>query len=380
MSVNRSYDVPYLGGSSKDGKTVYIDRRVPQVLNVAGKSVDPAKYLSVHETTENHLMTKQGLSYEDAHHQATTAERAAVQKDGLDWKSYEAHMDGLLSNIEHENPKSPPPDLYTKPYPHDKQELLQRRANMNQGLASYTLRRGGSVRVIAKGNVGNTAKQAQKHLKAAGLDVPQHGKFDDKTEAAVRSFQAKHGLPETGVVDPMTMGALMAAPKQGLALVPPPQQAPMPPMARGGFAGTPSPKRMHMPVAPGLIKSNVAGRTDRLPLAVPKNAYIVPADIPSGLGQGNSSAGGLLMDQILKPHRMHRPMTRLHNYAEGGSAKDESAVPILAAGGEYVVDPDTVMSIGGGDVDKGHRILDNFVLTVRKSTADRLNQLPGPKR
>ena len=41
----------------------------------------------------------------------------------------------------------------------------------------------------------------------------------------------------------------------------------------------------------GPIHSAVAGRTDHLPTHVPSGSYVVPADIVSGLGEGNSLAG-----------------------------------------------------------------------------------------
>src|SRR5216684_2772163 len=41
----------------------------------------------------------------------------------------------------------------------------------------------------------------------------------------------------------------------------------------------------------GPIHAAVAGRTDHLPLTVPNKAYVLPADIVSGMGQGNTLAG-----------------------------------------------------------------------------------------
>src|SRR5581483_4165756 len=38
----------------------------------------------------------------------------------------------------------------------------------------------------------------------------------------------------------------------------------------------------------GLIESDSAGRTDRVPLAVGTDAHVIPADVVSGLGQGNT--------------------------------------------------------------------------------------------
>jgi 8-oxo-dGTP pyrophosphatase MutT (NUDIX family) len=63
--------------------------------------------------------------------------------------------------------------------------------------------------------------------------------------------------------------------------------------------------------------------------------------------------------------------------AHGGQA---SGVPIVAAGGEWVIDPRTVAKIGNGDMDMGHRVLDEFVKRVRRELIGTLSKLPGPKR
>jgi hypothetical protein len=63
--------------------------------------------------------------------------------------------------------------------------------------------------------------------------------------------------------------------------------------------------------------------------------------------------------------------------AEGGSIGPP--VPIVAAGGEYVVHPDDVGRIGGGNMDRGHRELDTFVKKMRAKTVQTLRKLPPPK-
>jgi hypothetical protein len=126
--VDRSHDVPYLAGSSNDNRTVYIDRRVPKTIKVGDKTIDPTKYLSVHEETEHALMHGRAMPYEIAHHHATQAEKAAVEADGVNWKEYERVLDGYIDETEHEKPKNPPKDLYVKPYPHKKALLLEKLA------------------------------------------------------------------------------------------------------------------------------------------------------------------------------------------------------------------------------------------------------------
>jgi hypothetical protein len=64
----------------------------------------------------------------------------------------------------------------------------------------------------------------------------------------------------------------------------------------------------------------------------------------------------------------------------GGRAEDGDAVPIVAAGGEYVIPPEDVAHIGNGSLDDGHKILDAFVKKMRKKTIRTLQSLPGPKK
>jgi len=63
--------------------------------------------------------------------------------------------------------------------------------------------------------------------------------------------------------------------------------------------------------------------------------------------------------------------------ARGGAS---SGVPIVAAGGEHVLSPDQVRAVGNGDIDMGHRVLDAFVLRVRKELIHTLRHLAPPKK
>jgi ADP-ribose pyrophosphatase YjhB (NUDIX family) len=62
----------------------------------------------------------------------------------------------------------------------------------------------------------------------------------------------------------------------------------------------------------------------------------------------------------------------------GGGAS--SGVPIVAAGGEYVLHPDEVREVGGGDLDTGHQVLDGFVKRMREELIGTLKNLPGPRK
>jgi hypothetical protein len=121
----------------------------------------------------------------------------------------------------------------------------------------------------------------------------------------------------------------------------------------------------------GPIHSPVAGRTDHLPMHVPSGAYVLPADIVSSLGEGNTMAGFRAVKMMFK----NAPAGA---YAQGGHVGNP--VPIVAAGGEYVLSPDEVIWSGGGDLDRGHKGLDNFVNGTRAELIRTLKALPGPRK
>jgi len=137
----------------------------------------------------------------------------------------------------------------------------------------------------------------------------------------------------------------------------------------------------------GPIHSAVAGRTDHLPMNVPSGSYVIPADIISAMGEGNTMAGFRHMRLIFggtpysgdkEPYGAEGgPYNEpLPGKAGGGAA----TVPIIAAGGEYVLSPEQVMNVGKGDLDTGHRVLDEFVKRMRAITIKTLKKLPGPKK
>lgn len=133
----------------------------------------------------------------------------------------------------------------------------------------------------------------------------------------------------------------------------------------------------------GAIHSSVSGRTDHLPMHVPSGSYVLPADIVSAAGEGNTMAGFAHAKRVFggmprgggdQPYNHEGGP---YGMKRGGAA---SGVPIVAAGGEYVVHPDAVREVGGGDLDLGHKVLDEFVLRVRKELIKTLKKLPGPKK
>ena len=158
----------------------------------------------------------------------------------------------------------------------------------------------------------------------------------------------------------------------------------------GGGQGTTT--KVHV----GPIHSPVAGRTDHLPMHVPSGSYVIPADIISAMGEGNTMAGFKVANTIFSriPGMTGAPGMQaipakgstpgidaelgIPGKAEGGGM--DEAVPIVAAGGEYVISPGDVRRIGEGDLDRGHQELDLFVKAMRAKTIKTLQKLPGPKQ
>ena len=133
----------------------------------------------------------------------------------------------------------------------------------------------------------------------------------------------------------------------------------------------------------GPIHSSVAGRTDHLPMHVPSGSYVIPSDIISASGEGNTMAGFAHAKRVFGG-TPRGGGSQPYNHEGGpygmaaGGATD--GVPIVAAGGEYVVHPEAVREIGGGDIDLGHKVLDEFIKRQRAELVKTLKKLPGPKR
>jgi hypothetical protein len=109
------------------------------------------------------------------------------------------------------------------------------------------------------------------------------------------------------------------------------------------------------------------GRTDTVAMDVASGSYVVPSDLVSGLGQGDTAAG-------------YRVLTHMFGPQQPKQSADGNAVPIMAAGGEFVISPEAVARVGRGDLKAGHDALDHWVKIQRRKTIMALKRLPGPAR
>lgn len=197
------------------------------------------------------------------------------------------------------------------------------------------------------------------------------------------------------------------------AFLPPAGTAPMgvagdapPSMATGGNIGqvkspamTPTwqQKAEARSMTRGPILSNVPGRTDAHATHVPSGSYVIPADIVSGRGQGNTIAGASALQKLFKMGPYGSPAGAMPKAgkglpqppsvgslgkAEGGDVANDpnvgTPVRVNLAGGEIVVPPENLMDVVHPDLKHAHAIMDKWVLDERKRLRQTLAKLPGP--
>ncbi len=211
------------------------------------------------------------------------------------------------------------------------------------------------------------------------------------------------GIPQNAAPPGIAQNAPPAGPPPGPVE---PMQRPL--MARGGVAhratgGFAMEKSAHMSppwfmknqvrstLHTGPILSAVPGRTDNHKTHVPSGSYVIPADIVSGRGQGNTIAGSANLSKLFAmgpygagtmPIRRGSGAPRPPRArADGGEADGVGQpVPVDLAGGEIVVPPENLMKTVHPDLKEAHRIMDAWVLAERKKLRQTLAKLPGPAK
>lgn len=145
------------------------------------------------------------------------------------------------------------------------------------------------------------------------------------------------------------------------------------------------------------LNGSTLGRADSIRTQAPSGSYVLPADVVAGLGEGNSLAGARVMQEILAsgPHGTpevpqtggrnlpHAPAPRMLGEAKGGSVPDAGSgtpVDVMLSHGELVIAPHAVQRWGRGNIKRGHRLFDSFVLEQRRRNIAKLKSLPPPVR
>ena len=119
----------------------------------------------------------------------------------------------------------------------------------------------------------------------------------------------------------------------------------------------------------GPLMGTTDGRADQVHTTVPDGAHIIPADVVAALGSGNNARGQQVLSHMF-PHSSGMHPSPAH--AAGGT------VPVRLSDGEFAVSPEEVVHAGNGNADRGHDILDQFILHTRKMYIDKLKKLPPP--
>lgn len=196
-------------------------------------------------------------------------------------------------------------------------------------------------------------------------------------------------------------GPLGAAASKGLNSLGYAQGGVVPDLATGGFNVGHSPhltpgfaekalvRNEHRGLTGGMTKgpilSAVPGRTDAHKTHVPSGSYVIPADIVSGRGQGNTIAGAANLQKLFKmgpygtaPSALKPKAMKMR--ADGGATEGSDEVPVRVnlAGGEIVVPPENLTQVVHPDLKNAHEIMDRWVLHERKLLRKTLAGLRGP--
>lgn len=124
LALDRTWDIPYLAGYSRDGKTIFIDRHLPKSFKTNGKRVLVDQFLILHEAVEKSLIDKLGLVYQHAHQIALRAEEAAVKAFGVSWREYDRFMQRFIKEAGDERLSRIPPELDIKAYRDEHDQAL----------------------------------------------------------------------------------------------------------------------------------------------------------------------------------------------------------------------------------------------------------------
>lgn len=119
----------------------------------------------------------------------------------------------------------------------------------------------------------------------------------------------------------------------------------------------------------GLVAGHDGGRDDTIECSVPRGSYIIPADIVSGLGQGNTTKGATVLDGVFRTRAL----------IANPALSKMPMVPVKLSSGEYSVCPPAVARVGDGNLSKGHDGLDKWVVLTRAKIVKSQKKLPGPK-
>lgn len=239
--------------------------------------------------------------------------------------------------------------------------------------------------------------------RAMGGVAPQIGQMANP--GGVMSQAMQPAMPGNNPTTPL----MAQSPPNGVAAggMPPAMSGPQTQMAAGtpglagsrGFAaggGISLPTSGHTPTFKGPIISAVPGRTDNHLTHVPSGSFVIPADIVSAHGEGNTLAGMHTLQKLFKmgshagnPSAIPGSDSSIRKLSQGGSPSDKHVgkpVKVKLAGGEIVVPPENVHETMSRvtkkklSLSQAHAALDKWVINERKKLRKTLAGLPGPAK
>lgn len=116
FDVDHDHDIPYVGGSSIDGRRVYVDRHFPRRIAIGSRSVDVWAGLIRHEQVEGVLLRSGLFDYAHAHHIANAAEDRVYRALGLDPAKTDRAYGRYIASEGSEPLTRVPADLNMSPY------------------------------------------------------------------------------------------------------------------------------------------------------------------------------------------------------------------------------------------------------------------------
>lgn len=147
-------------------------------------------------------------------------------------------------------------------------------------------------------------------------------------------------------------------------------------------------RSMVAPPTRGFLAGPTPGRADAVMGKPAAGSYVIPADVVSHFGSGSSLAGAQALKAAFSsgPYGTSlpkggggrgppRPPSAFH-MTRGGKTPEK--VDVALSDGEFVVSPEEVAAIGGGNIERGHKILDKLIVHARKKLISTLKRLPGP--
>ena len=106
------------------------------------------------------------------------------------------------------------------------------------------------------------------------------------------------------------------------------------------------------------------GRDDKIKTKIPSGSYIIDASTTANLGDGSSSSGIKVLEEVAKHIKKSKPI-HVVKHVEKFIKGDSKNTPVYLANEEFKFDPITVALAGGGSIDKGAKVFENMVKQVR---------------